>query len=119
VGTGVVAPVLGATVANRWFVKRRGLVLGILGAAASAGQLLTVPALMWLVVEVGWRAGTAVLAAIVLLVLVPVLLFMRNDPASMGLRAYGEPQKNPAEESSTPEPSTAVAQPPGPTGSLT
>jgi len=117
VGTGVVAPVLGATVANRWFVKRRGLVLGILGAAASAGQLLTVPALMWLVVEVGWRAGTAVLAAIVLLVLVPVLLFMRNDPASMGLRAYGEPQKNPAEESSAPEPSTAVAQPPGPTGS--
>jgi sugar phosphate permease len=117
VGTGIVAPVLGATVANRWFVKRRGLVLGILGAAASAGQLLTVPALMWLVVEVGWRAGTAVLAAIVLLVLVPVLLFMRNDPTSMGLRAYGEPQKNPAEESSAPEPSTTVAQPPGPGGS--
>jgi sugar phosphate permease len=117
VGTGIVAPVLGATVANRWFVKRRGLVLGILGAAASAGQLLTVPALMWLVVEVGWRAGTAVLAAIVLLVLVPVLLFMRNDPTSMSLRAYGEPQKNPAEESSAPEPSTTVAQPPGPGGS--
>src|SRR5918998_5879851 len=28
-GTGVVAPVLGATVANRWFVERRGLVLRI------------------------------------------------------------------------------------------
>src|SRR3712207_7268401 len=48
VGTGIVAPVLGATVANRWFVERRGLVLGIFGAAASAGQLVTVPALMWL-----------------------------------------------------------------------
>jgi MFS family permease len=35
VGTGIVAPVLGATVANRWFVERRGLVLGIFGAAAS------------------------------------------------------------------------------------
>src|SRR3712207_31607 len=58
-GTGVVAPVLGATVANRWFVERRGLVLGIFGAAASAGQLVTVPALMWLPVAVagGARGG--------------------------------------------------------------
>ncbi len=58
IGTGVVAPVLGATVANRWFVERRGLVLGIFGAAASAGQLVSVPALMWLVVVFGWREGT-------------------------------------------------------------
>ncbi len=116
-GTGVVAPVLGATVANRWFVERRGLVLGIFGAAASAGQLVTVPALMWLVVEIGWRTATAVLAAVVLLVLVPVFLFMRNDPSSVGLQAYGEPDKNPAEASPAPEPSTAVAQPPGTGGS--
>ena len=108
VGTGIVAPVLGATVANRWFVERRGLVLGIFGAAASAGQLVTVPALMWLVVEIGWRAGTVVLAAIVLLVLVPVLLLMRDDPQELGLRAYGE-ERNPAVESPAPEPSTAVA----------
>jgi sugar phosphate permease len=111
-GTGVVAPVLGATVANRWFVERRGLVLGIFGSAASAGQLVTVPALMWLVVQIGWRAGTVVLAAAVLLVLVPVLLLMRDDPSSVGLRPYGEPDKSPA-----PEPSTAVAQHPGPGGS--
>jgi sugar phosphate permease len=112
-GTGVVAPVLGATVANRWFVERRGLVLGIFGAAASAGQLVTVPALMWLVVEIGWRAGTVILAAIVLLVFVPVLLLMRDDPSSVGLRPYGEPDESAAEESPTPEPSTAVAQQPG------
>ncbi len=108
VGTGIVAPVLGATVANRWFVERRGLVLGIFGAAASAGQLVTVPALMWLVVQIGWRAGTVVLAAIVLLVLIPVLLLMRDGPEDLGLRAYGE-ERNPAEESPAPEPSTAVA----------
>ncbi len=109
IGTGVVAPVLGATVANRWFIERRGLVLGILGAAASAGQLLSVPALMWLVVAVGWREGTVYLAVASLLVLAPVLLFMRDDPARMGLRPYGEPEKNAAEESPAPEPGTAVA----------
>jgi sugar phosphate permease len=116
-GTGVVAPVLGATVANRWFVERRGLVLGIFGAAASAGQLVTVPALMWIVVEIGWRAGTVVLGAIVLLMLIPVLLLMRDDPSSVGLRPYGELYESTAEESPAPEPSTAVAQPPGPGGS--
>ncbi len=106
VGTGVVAPVLGATVANRWFVERRGLVLGILGAAASAGQLVSVPALMWLVVEVGWRQGTVLLAGAVMVVLVPVLLLMRDDPSSVGLRPYGEVAKYPA-------PATSPAPAPG------
>jgi MFS family permease len=40
VGTGIVGSVLGATVANRWFLKRRGLIVGIFGAATSAGQLI-------------------------------------------------------------------------------
>ena len=80
VGTSIVAPVLDATVANRWFVERRGLVLGVFGAGASAGQLVSVPALMWLVVAVGWREGTIYLAVVTFLILVPVLFLMRNDP---------------------------------------
>jgi sugar phosphate permease len=112
VGTGVVAPVLGATVANRWFVERRGLVLGVFGAAASAGQLVSVPALMWLVVAAGWREGTVLLAAAVFLILVPVLLFMRDDPTRLGLRLYGaqesEERSTAAEESPAPEPGTAA-----------
>jgi sugar phosphate permease len=112
IGTGIVAPVLGATVANRWFVERRGLVLGIFGAAASAGQLVAVPALMWLVVVTGWRQGTVLLAGAVMLVLIPVLLFMRDDPSRMGLRPYGErgPKAQPAaEESPAPESGTPLA----------
>ena len=115
VGTGIVAPVLGATVANRWFVERRGLVLGILGAAASAGQLVTVPALMWLVVAVGWRMGTVILAVVVLLIFFPVLILMRDDPRKIGLRPYGERPDGvsdgvpAAERSPAPEPGTAVA----------
>src|SRR5215212_9567717 len=49
---------VGATVANRWFAERGGLVLGVRGAGASAGQLISVPGLMWLGVAVGWREGT-------------------------------------------------------------
>jgi sugar phosphate permease len=115
VGTGIVAPVLGATVANRWFVERRGLVLGVFGAAASAGQLVSVPALMWLVVVAGWREGTILLAAAVFLILIPVLLFMRDDPTRLGLRPYGaregEERGTAAEESPAPEPGTAAEAP--------
>ena len=40
VGTGSMASVLAATVANRWFVARRGLVIGVLTAAGATGQLV-------------------------------------------------------------------------------
>uniref|UniRef100_A0A7C3A702 MFS transporter n=1 Tax=Thermorudis sp. TaxID=1969470 RepID=A0A7C3A702_9BACT len=89
VGTGLVAMVLGATVANRWFVARRGLVMGIFGAAASAGQLVFLPLLMWLVVAVGWRSASLALAGLAAAALIPVALLMRDDPADLGLRPYG------------------------------
>src|SRR5207237_1816213 len=46
VGTGAVGNVLGATIAHRWFVNHRGVVIGLFGAASSAGQLSFLPAMM-------------------------------------------------------------------------
>lgn len=101
-GTGVAASVLGATVANRWFVERRGLVMGLFGAATSAGQLIFVPVLMAFVLWVGWRNSSLILAGIVALLIIPIWLFMRNDPSEIGQLPYGatEPlpvSKNPQE----------------------
>lgn len=42
-GTGSVALVFGAIVANRWFVARRGLVIGILGARGRPGSWCSCP----------------------------------------------------------------------------
>src|SRR5690606_33681907 len=42
-GTGSMATVLAATVATRWFVARRGLVIGVLTAASATGQLVFLP----------------------------------------------------------------------------
>src|SRR5438067_1774964 len=53
--TGVTANVLGATVASRWFTKRRGLVVGLLSASSATGQLLFLPVASWLSEHVGWR----------------------------------------------------------------
>ena len=55
-GTGMVAIVLGATVANRWFIRNRGLVLGILTASSATGQLIFLPVLASLAEHQGWRA---------------------------------------------------------------
>jgi predicted MFS family arabinose efflux permease len=91
IGTGVASAVLGATVANRWFVTQRGLVTGIFGAATSAGQLIFVPLLVWLAQVIGWRTSIFALGGTTLAIMLPIALLMRNDPASIGLRAYGAP----------------------------
>jgi sugar phosphate permease len=88
-GTGLVASVLGPTVATRWFVKDRGLVVGIFGASTSAGQLVFFPLLTALAVAVGWRVGAVVLGALSLALLIPAVIWLRNDPADVGLRPRG------------------------------
>jgi sugar phosphate permease len=89
VGTGLVASVLGPTVATRWFVKDRGFVTGLFGAAGSAGQLLFIPLLTVLAVTAGWRLSAVVLAVIVLMLAIPVLRWVRDDPADVGLAPLG------------------------------
>lgn len=90
VGTGAVGNVLGATVAHRWFRTHRGLVIGLFGAATSAGSLVFVPAMAALSVSVGWRGAIVLLIVACVAVLVPVALFMRDRPADVGARAFGE-----------------------------
>ena len=88
-GTGCMASVLAATVANRWFVNRRGLVLGALTAAGATGQLIFLPGLGWLAQSFGWRWSSIAVASAALAVVPVVALLLRNRPADVGLRAYG------------------------------
>lgn len=89
IGTGVASAVLGATVANRWFNEKRGLVMGLFGAATSAGQMIFTPLLIWLVEQLGWRGAVVVLGIVALVVITPVLLLMVDSPADLGLEPYG------------------------------
>lgn len=57
VGTGMTALVLGATVATRWFSKRRGLVVGLMTASNATGQLVFLPILAALTEAYGWRTA--------------------------------------------------------------
>lgn len=90
VGTGMVAMVLGATVATRWFVHRRGVVLGLLSASSATGQLLFLPLMAELTSRYGWRSATLFVCGLLLLAAAVALLLMRDRPADLGLPLYGE-----------------------------
>jgi sugar phosphate permease len=94
VGTGGVATVMGATVANTWFESKRGMVTGLTGGAASAGQLVFVPALVFITAAFGWRVSIGVVAVLVLAVVLPfALVFMRSRPRDVGIEPYGVGQR--------------------------
>ncbi len=88
-GAGGVASVLAAAVAHRWFVARRGLVLGILNSASSTGQLIFIPFFMAMIVVSGWRVGSLTMAVVTLLILFMVFFWMRDEPSEVGLEPYG------------------------------
>ncbi|MCW2502346.1 MAG: putative integral rane transport protein [Actinomycetia bacterium] len=90
-GTGSMALAFVATVADRWFVKHRGLVTGILTAAGAAGQLMFLPLLAALAQSAGWRAAALTVSAAALAVVPLVLRWLHNHPADIGLTAYGAP----------------------------
>jgi sugar phosphate permease len=89
-GTGMIAMVLGATIAERWFVKNRGLVLGILTASSATGQLIFLPLLATLAVNFGWRSVSLTVALIALMMAPIAALLLRNRPSDIGLPRYGE-----------------------------
>ncbi|HEV7986331.1 MAG TPA: MFS transporter [Steroidobacteraceae bacterium] len=89
-GTGVTSIVLAAVIANRWFERQRGLVLGVLTAANATGQLLFLPVLARLLEISGWRSVALLVAASAAAVFVLVFALMRDRPAELGLARYGE-----------------------------
>jgi sugar phosphate permease len=97
-GTGTVALVLGATVAERWFGRHRGLVLGALTASGATGQLIFLPLLAELVVRHGWRTATLTVAAAALALAPLAALLLRDHPADLGLPRYGEAAVRPHRE---------------------
>lgn len=91
IGTGSMALVFAATVANRWFVKRRGLVVGGLTAAAATGQLVFLPGLTALSGTYGWKSIGLTIGAASLLMVPFIYLFLKEKPSDLGFTPYGAP----------------------------
>lgn len=106
-GTGSMALVFAATIANTWFAKSRGLVIGILTAGSAAGQLVFLPFIALLAQDPGWRGASLLIAAGALAVVPLVLRWLRNSPADVGVLPYGAEQES--AESTTPVPAPAAS----------
>ncbi|CAM5284972.1 hypothetical protein STENM327S_02670 [Streptomyces tendae] len=92
-----------ATVTNRWFTERRGLVTGVLTAASASGQLIFLPLLSWIVETYDWRPAAVTVALAALAVVPFVWLLLHDHPADVGDKPYGAEEFVPS-----PRPSPAL-----------
>ena len=76
---------------NQWWVRRRGMVMGISGMAGSLISLGGFPNLVnWLIPTYGWRSTYIFLGIILTFVMAPVaFIFFRNHPEDYGLQPDG------------------------------
>ena len=90
VGLAATGPVVANAVVSRWFIRRRGTAVSMLGSAAMGGMSLMVPAVAWMILTLGWRMTYVAIGAFVLACLLPLcLLVVRDSPESMGLEPDG------------------------------
>lgn len=91
IGYACASPVTVTTLVGHWFARRRSLAMSIGSTGTALGELVTVPLAMLAVLSIGWDNAFRVIAAFMLLLVLPVgFLLLHNRPADKGLRPYGE-----------------------------
>ena len=88
-GTGSMALVLAATIAERWFVTKRGFVMGVLTAGQATGQLLILPPAAAIAENIGWREASLLIAVVALAVIPLAVWVLRDYPEDRGVLPYG------------------------------
>ena len=89
VGMGGLFVPLISTVA-RWFVKRRGLMTGIVLSGASVGSIIVPPLATWLITTYGWRTTYTLVGLVAMIVIIPATQFVKRDPTQTGQLPDGE-----------------------------
>ncbi len=81
------------TLVSRWFDRKRGLAVGILGTGFSMGGFIVVPILQAVINAVQWEGSFVVSAIVTVAVVAPLaLLLIRDQPADKGLQPDGDAQ---------------------------
>ncbi len=82
---------------TNWFVRKRGMALGITTSGVGIGGIF-VPILGWLVINMGWRPTAAIAGLVVLAVGLPLAAVMRHRPEQYGMLPDGRiPQTSPSD----------------------
>ncbi|GAA3346077.1 MFS transporter [Deinococcus persicinus] len=89
-GASLFLTVLSPYVANHWFVKRRGLAVGILTASTATGQLILLPVLAIIIDHYSWRWAIGFILLLSIVMLIIIAIFIKNKPQDLGLTPYGQ-----------------------------
>lgn len=102
VGTSVMLTYIGHSMfLPNWFVRRRGLAIGIAFSGVGVGSIVLLPWLQRLIDGQGWRAACWALAVLLVVVVLPLnFFFQRQRPEELGLTPDGE--ASPGTSSDTP-----------------
>ena len=85
--------VLPMTTTSRWFVRKRGIMTGIVKVGTGAGQLAMPLIASMLIMSYGWRTSFLIIGAAVLIILVSVAQLLKRDPSQIGLMPDGDVKK--------------------------
>ena len=90
-----------------WFVRTRGLAIGIAFSGVGLGSVTLLPWVQSLIIGSGWREACWALGLLILIVLAPINLLLRKRPEDMGLLPDGDA----APRASSPAPQSNIVDP--------
>lgn len=77
--------------AGAWFVKKRGLAFGLIMSGGGLGFAYTPPLVQYMIDNYGWRSGYYALAAIIIVVILPLIyVFIHDRPKDLNLLPDGD-----------------------------
>ena len=86
----LVGPITGSALVSRWFSASRGRALGVAATGTSVGGLIVPFLLENSIASMGWRGALQLLAACVVVLVLPLMIFgLRDHPSELGLHPDG------------------------------
>jgi sugar phosphate permease len=79
-----------AVVIPRWFVKRRGIAMGLAMSGIGLGGIIAPLLTQWLISTSGWRNAFIIIGSITIIIIIPLAQLLKHNPQQAGLKPYGE-----------------------------
>jgi len=90
-----------------WFIRRRGLAMGLAFAGVGIGSVTLLPWVQLMIEQTGWRTACTAMGILILAVLAPINLLLRKRPEDIGL----EPDGDAAPSASSAKPISNIVDP--------